>query len=62
MNAKDMYRKLHNKLIDQACEKGSFLIAIRGAEARGMSGGVTNQSFTLDTTLKTWMERGPRSH
>jgi hypothetical protein len=47
MNAKEMYRQLQ-KLIDQACEEGSFLLVIRGAEALGMLGGVTNQSFTLD--------------
>lgn len=48
MTAKEVYRKLQS-LVDEACLKESFRVAIAGAEALGMNGGqVKKNIFSLD--------------
>jgi hypothetical protein len=47
MNASEVFDKLR-VLIDEACDQCSFQIAIRGAEALGMSGGQSKNRWALD--------------
>lgn len=60
MTAKETYRQLQ-RLVDEACLKDSFLIAITGAESLGMKGGRVNRSiFTLDYEFEMADESGSK--
>jgi len=52
VTAKEIYRQLE-RLVDEACQVESFLIAIKGAEAIGMVGGrIEENIFNLDYEFK----------